>query len=285
MKTVHFFFALMLATAASVCLSAQEVRDTVIITDMYDYVGQWPEGSGSYYSYDKGLIIGNFVKGVPQGPCVAYLSNGENYCGEYKDGERTGYGCIYRDEYGVVMVGGFLDGRPHGIDTLHRRDGSVLIGEFRKGKLKKKIIEYSRPPQYLASRRPVFPEMSLTPQQQNFLYDLRVYWETGGDMDMASLVKPKFLGGDINDFVHWVDSQLSIPLTPSGNPLYGTVIVQFTVTKEGEVADVHAIHGTEHILNEAAVTAVSRSPKWEPGSYNGANRGVRMTIPVTFEQP
>ena len=283
MKT-KFCLLMSVAVFLSIQMSlyAQEVRDTVIITDLYDYVGQWPEGNGSYYSYDKGLIIGNFVKGVPHGYCVAYLPTGENYCGDYFAGERSGYGCVYDHENELAVAGGFQDGLPHGIDTLYKKDGSVLIGEFRKGKLRKAIIEYAKPPKYLVSRRPEFPEMELDPQQQNFLYDLRLYWETGGDLEMASLVKPKFLGGDINDFIYWVDSQLSIPVTPSGTPLYGTVIVQFTVTKDGDVSDVHAVHGSEHLLNEAAVTAVSSSPKWEPGTYKGEKRGIRMTIPVEF---
>lgn len=282
MKKGHFFCVLAFAVIASVSLSAQEVRDTIIITDAYDYVGRWPEGAGSYYSYDKGLIIGNFVKGVPHGHCVAYLPSGESYSGEYAGGVRTGYGRLFQDETGAVISGNFLEGQPHGTDTLYRNDGSVSIGEYKNGKLKKTIIEYSRPPMYLASRRPVFPEMNLTPQQQNFLYDLRLYWETGGDMGMTSLIKPKFLGGDVDDFRVWVNSQVSVPLTPSGNQLSGTVIVQFTVTKEGEVADVHVVYGINRLLNEEAVRAVSSSPEWEPGQYKGEKRSVRMTIPVEF---
>ena len=283
MKTKSYLLILAAALiSAPISLSAQEVRDTVIVTDLYDYVGQWPEGNGSYYSYDKGLVIGDFVKGVPQGRCVSYLPTGESYCGEYRNGARTGYGQLFQDGMEVVVTGNFLDGQPHGTDTLYHNDGSVIIGEYKNGKLKKKIIEYRKPPLYLASRRPVFPEMNLTPQQQNFLYDLRLYWETGGDMGMTSLIKPKFLGGDVDDFVRWVNSQVSIPLTPSGNQLTGTVIVQFTVTKDGDVADVHVVYGINRIMNEEAVRAVSGSPKWEPGSYKGEKRGVRMTIPVEF---
>ena len=36
------------------------------------------------------------------------------------------------------------------------------------------------------------------------------------------------------------------------------------------------------LLNEAAVAAVSKSPKWEPAEFNGQKRSVKMTVPVVF---
>jgi hypothetical protein len=263
-------------------LDAQEVRDTVIITDAYDYVGQWPDGEGAYYSYANGMILGNFSKAVPDGKCVVYLPGGERYVGTYQKGHRTGYGELYDEGAGIIYVGDFSDGQMHGVDTVYRSDGSVLVGEFRKGKLRKTLIEYRKPPFNVAVRRPSFPEMMLSEQQERFLYDLRMYWETGGDMEGGTLVKPKFLGGDLDDFAYWVNSQAGIVTTPSGATLTGTVIVQFTVSKEGVVTDVHAMHGEEHLLNVAAEDIVKKSPKWEPGEYNGEKRGIRMTISVDF---
>ena len=48
------------------------------------------------------------------------------------------------------------------------------------------------------------------------------------------------------------------------------------------VGDAHAIFGSDPVLNEAAVKAVSKSPKWTPGEQNGEKRSVRMTVPVDF---
>ena len=282
MNKRFFFLTLAAAICSTMSLNAQEVRDTVIITDQYDYVGQWPEGEGAYYSYDNGMILGNFNKAVPDGKCIVYLPGGERYVGYYQKGHRSGRGELYNEESGTIHVGEFLDGQMHGIDTVYRSDGSVLVGEFRKGKLRKTIIEYKKPPFNIAVRRPSFPQMMLSDQQERFLYDLRMYWETGGDMEAGSLVKPKFLGGDLDDFTHWVNSQVGIVTTPSGATLTGTVIVQFTVSKEGLVTDVHAMHGEEHLLNVAAEEIVKKSPKWEPGEYNGEKRGIRMTISVEF---
>lgn len=282
MNTRLLFLTLAFAVCSTMSLDAQEVRDTVIITDAYDYVGQWPDGEGAYYSYNNGLILGNFSKAVPDGKCIVYLPGGERYVGHYHKGHRTGYGELYNEESGTICVGNFSDGQMHGVDTIFRSDKSVLVGEFRKGKLRRTIIEYKKPPFNIAVRRPSFPDMMLSEQQERFLYDLRMYWETGGDMESGTLVKPKFLGGDIYDFTHWVNSQVGIVTTQSGATLTGTVIVQFTVSKEGVVTDVHAMHGDEHLLNVAAEDIVKKSPKWEPGEYNGEKRGIRMTISVEF---
>ena len=180
MKTRLFFLTLAVAVCSAMSLDAQEVRDTVIITDAYDYVGQWPDGEGAYYSYADGMILGNFSKAVPDGKCVVYLPGGERYVGTYQKGHRTGYGELYDEGAGIIYVGDFLDGQMHGVDTVYRSDGSVLVGEFRKGKLRKTLIEYRKPPFNVAVRRPSFPGMMLSEQQERFLYDLRMYWETGG---------------------------------------------------------------------------------------------------------
>ena len=104
MKTRFFFMTLAAALCSAMSLNAQEVRDTVIITDAYDYVGQWPDGEGAYYSYDNGMILGNFSKAVPDGKCIVYLPGGERYVGTYQKGHRTGYGELYTEEAGTIYV-------------------------------------------------------------------------------------------------------------------------------------------------------------------------------------
>ena len=61
-----------------------------------------------------------------------------------------------------------------------------------------------------------------------------------------------------------------------------TVIVEFIVLKDGTVSDAHAIFGSDPVLNEAAVKAVEKSPKWTPGEQNGEKKNVRLTVPVVF---
>ena len=137
MKTIRTLLILTLAVLASNSLSAQDYTCRVVSKDGYRYEGEWPSGYGVLYSYEDGLIIGDFKKGKPHGVCVCYKPNGEVYWGEYKKGKATGKGRIYRDN-GIVVAGGYKNGKYHGTDTLYRADGRLFIGKFRKGKLIKK---------------------------------------------------------------------------------------------------------------------------------------------------
>ena len=98
----------------------------------------------------------------------------------------------------------------------------------------------------------------------------------------VGLITPKFQGGDIDDFSLWVNSQVVYPIADRANRTSRLVIVEFVVLRDGSVSDVHAIFGSDPVLNELAEKAVAKSPKWTPGEQNGEKRSVRMTVAVDF---
>ena len=103
-------------------------------------------------------------------------------------------------------------------------------------------------------------------------------------LEMSKVVNPTFGGGTIDDFALWVNSQVEYPRSfTRSNAISRVVLVEFTVSSEGEVVDIHASFGSNTELNAAAVKAVAKSPKWEPGKYKGKNIGIRLTVPVVFE--
>lgn len=267
-----------LLTLMATMLSSQ----SVFAQDVLRYEGQWPEGDGILYSSKDGLILGTFSKGVAEGKCVSYLPNGEVYWGEYKKGKATGQGRIYRDN-GIVFVGEFKNGKGHGVDTLYRTDGTVLVGKFKKGKLKSRILDTRREvcPMPL---KPEYPHVSLKHRQEEFLGELEVQWQMRNLQltTAAGLIHPKFNGGTVDDFALWVNSQVVYPRSFVRSETSRTVLVEFTVTEEGSLSDVHAVFGSNAELNEAAVAAVSKSPKWEPAEFQGEKRSVRLTVPVVF---
>lgn len=271
MKTKVYLIALA-AMLSSMSLSAQEVLR---------YEGQWPKGEGILYSSRDGLIIGTFSNGVPEGRCICYLPSGEVYWGNYKKGKATGYGSLYRDN-GIVMSGEFKNGKYHGTDTLYRRNGSMFVGKFRKGRLKSRISNFESLPSGLV--KPEYPMVDLNYKQEEFLKELEIRWEQRNRsiIESAGFVTPRFQGGDVDDFALWVNSRVEVPR--SFNPEYGsrTVLVEFTVLDDGSVADVHAVFGSNVELNDAAVKAVSKSPIWEPGMFDGQKKSTRLTVPVVF---
>ena len=277
----------MLAAAmlATDLLNAQEYTYKVTVGDGYRYEGEWPSGYGVLYSYEDGLILGDFHKGKPHGKCVCYKPNGEVYWGEYKKGKATGNGRIYRDN-GIVVAGGYKKGRYHGIDTLYRADGRVLVGKFRKGKMVSTIKDTpSGMDSYKKGDKPGYPRIDLRMRHEEFLKELELIWEERNLAlaRKAGLIAPKFQGGDIDDFALWVNSQVVYPIRDRADRNSRTVIVEFVVLRDGTVSDAHAVFGSDPVLNEAAVAAVMKSPKWTPGEQNGQTRNVRMSVPIVFD--
>ena len=280
MKRKFTLLTLVVAMLSSVSLFAQDQRSTPDYTnDRYD--GQWPQGEGILYSYKDGLIIGSFIKGKAEGKCVCYLPNGEVYWGDFKKGKATGNGRIYRDN-GIVIAGQYKKGKYHGIDTLYRSNGTMMVAKFKNGKLKTRLTDVNVPMD--VRQKPEYPRVDLKRKQEEFLKELELIWEERNVRlrEKAGLISPKFQGGSVEDFALWVNSRVEYPESVSLGDGSRTVIVEFVVLKDGTVSDVHAAFGSNPLLNAAAVAAVAKSPKWEPGEHNGEKRNVKMTVPVVF---
>ena len=277
MKLIRTLLILAVAALASDSLFAQDHMYRVMSKDGYRYEGEWPSGYGVLYSYEDGLVLGDFRKGKPHGECVCYKPNGEVYWGEYKKGKATGKGKIYRDN-GIVVAGDYKNGKYHGVDTLYRNDGKMLVGKFQNGKMK------DGPKEIQPGVKPEYPKVYLRGRQESFLKELELMWEERNlaIAKRAGLVHPKFQGGGIDDFALWVNSQIVYPIVDRANRNSRLVIVEFVVLSDGSVVDVHAVFGSDPVLNELAEKAVAKSPKWTPGEQNGEKRSVRMTVTVDF---
>lgn len=95
--------------------------------------------------------------------------------------------------------------------------------------------------------------------------------------------KPKFQGGDQNDFTKWVFSNIVYPEIAKENGVQGRVILQFTVDKDGSVKNVKVLRGVDSSLDKEAVRVVSSSPKWEPGRQRDKPAKVTFVFPVIFQ--
>ena len=95
--------------------------------------------------------------------------------------------------------------------------------------------------------------------------------------------KPKFQGGDQNDFTKWVFNNIVYPEIAKENGVQGRVILQFTVDKDGSVKNVKVLRGVDSSLDQEAVRVVSSSPKWEPGRQRDKPAKVTFVFPVIFQ--
>lgn len=95
--------------------------------------------------------------------------------------------------------------------------------------------------------------------------------------------KPKFRGGDQNDFTKWVFSQIVYPEIAKENGVQGRVMLTFTVNTDGSVSDVKVLRSVDSSLDKEAVRVVSNSPKWTPGKQRDKPVKVKFTFPVIFQ--
>ena len=95
--------------------------------------------------------------------------------------------------------------------------------------------------------------------------------------------KPKFQGGDANDFTKWVNQRLVYPDVAKENGVQGRVMLQFTVGTDGSVSGVKVLRGVDPSLDKEAVRVVSMSPKWTPGKQRDRKVKVTYTFPVIFQ--
>ena len=270
---VMLFSVQTVSAQSSEDMALSEKRDTVIVTDEFRYVGQWPAGSGVLYHEYDGLYIGEFLDAEPHGLVRHYSPYGNRYYGQYEEGERNGHGRYFKKD-GEVIAGAFADGRAEGKDTVYFADGGFFLGICLKGLPTNEGFRYDFTPQTYLERKPVFPEIELTEEQQDFME--KMYEIAAKD------VRPKFGKRDANAFSRWVTSQLKYPEESRRIGREGTVRLRFTVSETGHVEDVEVLESVSWDLDMEAVRVVSSSPRWTPGTKMGRPCKYTFTHPVIF---
>lgn len=95
--------------------------------------------------------------------------------------------------------------------------------------------------------------------------------------------KPKFNGGDANEFSKWVGRNLVYPEIAKENGVSGRVMLQFTINPDGSLSNIVVLRGVDESLDKEAVRVVSMSPKWKPGKQRDRAVPVTYTFPVIFQ--
>ena len=95
--------------------------------------------------------------------------------------------------------------------------------------------------------------------------------------------KPTFNGGDANEFLKWVNANISYPENCRKNGISGRVFLSFTISATGKVTDVKVLRGVHEELDKEAVRVLEMSPEWTPGMKDGKIVPVSYNFPVTFQ--
>ena len=81
------------------------------------------------------------------------------------------------------------------------------------------------------------------------------------------------------NFAMWLNTKL---FYPQGCLHDGTVLVRFTVNKNGKVSDVNVMNGICEELDNAVVKLIGKSPVWTPATRKGKKVAVQLVQPVIF---
>ena len=96
------------------------------------------------------------------------------------------------------------------------------------------------------------------------------------------MTMPEFPGGQ-KRLIEYLSATVKYPVVARENGIQGSVLVQFTVDKDGAVGDVTVLRsGGDPSLNREAVRVVNSMPNWIPGTKRGKPIRVRYTLPVNF---
>ena len=93
---------------------------------------------------------------------------------------------------------------------------------------------------------------------------------------------PEFTGG-MAECMKFLSKNIKYPTIAQENGVQGRVIVQFVVTKEGDITEAKVVRGVDPYLDAEALRVINSMPKWKPGKQNGEAVNVKYTIPVTFK--
>lgn len=99
----------------------------------------------------------------------------------------------------------------------------------------------------------------------------------GEEIFVAVEQNPEIIGGQ-----EALYSGLTYPKRCREAGIEGRVIVQFVVTKQGNVRDTKILRGIGGGCDEAAVKAVE-SVQWKPGTHKGELKNVKFSQPITFK--
>lgn len=94
--------------------------------------------------------------------------------------------------------------------------------------------------------------------------------------------QPEFPGGDAAMY-KWLGDHIQYPAQAAEEGVSGRVVVQFVVSKTGDIENIQVVRGRHPALDKEALRVVKAMPKWNPGRNNGQPVKVTYNLPVTFK--
>lgn len=107
--------------------------------------------------------------------------------------------------------------------------------------------------------------------------------QTGDDEVLIAVDEmPSFPGGD--KALHTaLYKNLRYPEEAYNSNIEGKVLIRFVISKDGSVTNVTVLRSADPALDKAALEAVKKLPKFNPGKQAGKPVNVWYTLPIVFK--
>jgi TonB family protein len=92
---------------------------------------------------------------------------------------------------------------------------------------------------------------------------------------------PEYPGG-YEPMMSYIKAELKYPEKSRKERIQGTVFVQFTVMKDGTLANFMVIRGINDELDKEAVRVLKGMPNWKPGTEKNKPVNVKFVLPVKY---
>lgn len=102
--------------------------------------------------------------------------------------------------------------------------------------------------------------------------------------DTTVIATPAQYPGGLPALRTFLTNNLQYPQEAADNDIEGTVIVQFTVCKDGTMCDYKVLKNPSPLLTREALRVIKKMPKWEP-ALDGNNNALQTYAkqPITFQ--
>ena len=89
--------------------------------------------------------------------------------------------------------------------------------------------------------------------------------------------------GGMSAYLKWISENVEYPTSASEKGIQGRVYVAFIVQSDGSLTDFKIARGVHPDLDNAAIQAAKKMPKWKPGKQDGKSVSVKAIVPVNFK--
>ncbi|GAA3763587.1 hypothetical protein GCM10022423_14240 [Flavobacterium ginsengiterrae] len=102
------------------------------------------------------------------------------------------------------------------------------------------------------------------------------------DVYLSVEIAASFPGGTFA-MVQFIQDKFKIPPKAVRKKSKGTIVLNFTVEKDGSLADIYLFNDLGYGINEELERVLKLSPRWIPASINGKSVAQMRQIPIRID--